>query len=98
MDFTGAPEGIAYMSARAVDSEGEATLSEVKVINVNYTDPVGDWQTMDIGSATMPGSYSYHDGQYTVKSSGLIGAGNELSLIHILASHKATGHQDEMNR
>lgn len=83
MDFTGAPEGIAYMSARAVDSEGEATLSEVKVINVNYTDPVGDWQTMDIGSATMPGSYSYHDGQYTVKSSGLIGAGNEFNVMDL---------------
>lgn len=80
-DYTGAPEGIAYMSARAVDSEGEATLSEIKVINVNYTDSVGDWQTMDIGTMTMPGSYSYHDGQYTVKSSGLIGAGNEFNVM-----------------
>ena len=81
IEYTGAPEGIAYMSVRAVDSAGEATLSEIKVINVNYTDSVGDWQTMDIGEATMPGSYSYHDGQYTVKSSGLIGAGNEFNVM-----------------
>ncbi len=77
--YTDAPEGASYMSACAVDSAGEATTSDIKVINVNYTDSPGDWQTMDIGEATMPGSYSLRDGVYTVKSSGLIGAGNEFN-------------------
>ncbi len=79
--YSGAPEGISFLSARAIDSAGEATTSAIKVINVNYTDPVGDWKTMDIGEATMPGSYSLRDGVYTVKSSGLIGAGNEFNVM-----------------
>lgn len=79
--YSGAPEGISFMSARAIDSEGEATTSDIKVINVNYTEAPGDWNTMDIGESTMPGSYSLHDGVYTVKSSGLIGAGNEFNVM-----------------
>lgn len=81
VEYKNAPEGISYMSARAVDSEGEATLSEIKVMNVNYTDPVSGWNTRDIGNSTMKGSYSYHDGLYTIKSSGLIGAGNEFNVM-----------------
>ncbi len=79
--YSGAPEGISFMSAKAVDSAGESTTSDIKVINVNYTETPGDWNTMDIGQATMPGSYSLHDGVYTVKSSGLIGAGNEFNVM-----------------
>lgn len=83
VEYKNAPEGVSYMSARAVDSVGEATLSEIKVMNVNYTDPVGDWKTLDIGNATMKGGYSYHDGRYTIKSSGLIGAGNEFNVMDL---------------
>ncbi len=81
IEYSGAPEGVSYMSARAVDSGGESTLSEIKVMNVNYTESVGDWKTLDIGETTMPGGYAYRDGQYTVKSSGLIGAGNEFNVM-----------------
>lgn len=83
IDYSGAPEGVSYMSARAVDSEGEATLSEIKVMNINYTESVGDWNTLDIGNATMKGGYAYRDGVYTVKSSGLIGAGNEFNVMDL---------------
>ena len=78
--LSNAEEGIAYMSARAVDSAGEATTSEIKVININYTDSVSPWLTADIGESTMDGSYSYRDGVYTVKSSGLIGPGNDFNI------------------
>ena len=49
--LSNAEEGIAYMSARAVDSAGEATTSEIKVININYTDSVSPWLTADIGAS-----------------------------------------------
>ena len=56
------------------------SLTENKGSPVSYTH-------LDVykrqGSATMPGSYSYHDGQYTVKSSGLIGAGNEFNVMDL---------------
>lgn len=78
--YSETPEGTNYLVAVAYDSEGETTTSEEKTVNINYTGSVAPWQTMDIGEATMEGSYSLNDGVYTVKSSGLIGPGNEFNI------------------
>lgn len=71
---------IAYMSAKAIDTNGESTTSEIKVININGTGSAMPWQTMDIGDVPVEGSYSCEGGVYTVKSSGLIGPGNEFNI------------------
>lgn len=75
----GLTDGQYYLSARAVDSAGEATTSEVKVVNVNAVGDIAPWKSMDIGETEIKGSASLVDGVYTVKSAGLIGPGNEWS-------------------
>lgn len=71
---------IAYMSARAIDKNGEATTSEIKVININGTGSISPWNSIDIGEVEVPGSFSLENGVYTVKGSGIIGSGNEFNI------------------
>lgn len=68
-----AKEGLHYIMAKATDSKGESTVSEVKVISVNYTTDTYPWIGIDIGENVIPGSSAYVDGKYIVKSAGLIG-------------------------
>ena len=76
---TALEEGTHYLSARAVDSMGEAASSAVKSLHVNYNGAVKPWTGIDIGETVLPGAYAYQDGVYIVKSTGLIGAGNEFN-------------------
>lgn len=75
----GLTDGQYYISARVVDTAGEATTSEVKEVNVNGVGNISPWKSMDIGEVEIPGAAWYKDGVYTVKSAGLIGPGNEWS-------------------
>lgn len=71
---------IAYLSAKAIDTNGQSTTSEIKVININGTGSIAPWNAIDIGEVPIKGSYSCEDGVYTIKGSGLIGAGNEFNV------------------
>lgn len=73
LTLDGLTEGTYYISARAYDTQGNATQSTSMPVHVNGAEVEGPWTSADIGSTLVKGSGSLDgSGILTVKGSGKI--------------------------
>lgn len=71
-NWIGVTDGTHYLTARATDSLGTATISTCVPIHVNHTSAVTPWRSKDIGAVPIPGSAALANGTFTIKGSGKI--------------------------
>lgn len=73
-DFTwkNVPDGTWFVSAKAIDDEGNATQTTSMPIHVNTEKQSGDWSAKDVGKVPIQGNTSLTDGVLTVKGAGRI--------------------------
>ncbi len=67
-----APEGTWYVSAKAIDRDGNATQTTSAPVYVNTKNQSGDWKSKDIGGVAVKGNASLEDDTLTVKGTGRI--------------------------
>ncbi len=65
-------EGTWYVSAKAIDKNGNATQTTSTPIYVNTKNQSGEWKSKDIGGVAVKGNASLEDDALTVKGTGRI--------------------------
>ena len=72
------PDGTYNISAKATDSQGNATQSFASTIHINDAQTLNDgWESIDIGSPAIPGNAVMNGNTATIKGSGKLQAASD---------------------
>lgn len=73
VEWTGVADGSYFVTARAVDTHGNATSSTSTPVHVNRITRIAPWTAADVGAVPVRGATSVVGDAVTVKGSGAIG-------------------------
>lgn len=71
-DWENAPEGTWYVSAKAIDRDGNETQTTSIAIHINTKNQSGDWKSKDIGKVGIEGNATLTEEGLKVKGAGRI--------------------------